>query len=355
MNQITDAMDMIDHLQQMAFCVRNGIIVKVNAAASHRMVETGIPIEPLLKTGAEEYRDFSDGCLYLTLNICGQELGFSAARKNGFDLFKLEQHESDVFRALALAAREMREPLSAIMIASDRLFPKKAGEPDTDLHIAHMNRAMMQLLRLISNLSDVGKYADAESVPMQVENVPVLLDEIFAKAAAAAEHIGKVVRYNGVSENIFMAANAELLERAVLQIIDNALIFTPADGIIQVSLLRRGSKLLLSIQDNGCGIDESIRCNLFSRYTREPGLEESRNGIGLGLVFARSAARQHGGTVLVDQPRACGTRITLMLPIRSGNISEVHSPTLTVDYAAERDHVMMEFSNVLPSELYGPQ
>ena len=355
MNQITDAMDMIDHLHQMAFCVRDCIIVKANAAASNRMIETGMQIEPLLKTGAEEYRDFSDGCLYLTLNICGQELGFSVNHKNGFDLFQLEKDESDVFRALALAAREMREPLSAIMIASDRLFSKKAGDSDTNMHIGHMNRATMQLLRLISNLSDAGKYADAESVPKQIENVPVLLDEIFAKAAAAAEHIGKTVSYNGVSENILMAVNAELLERAVLHIIDNALIFTPAGGIIQASLQRRGSKLLLSIQDNGCGIDENIRANLFSRYTREPGLEESRTGIGLGLVFARSAARHHGGTVLVDQPEACSTRITLMLPIQSGKVSEVRTKFLTVDYAAEHDHIMMEFSNIMPPDLYVPQ
>lgn len=355
MNQIIDAMDMIDHLQQIAFCVRDGIIVKVNAAAANRMIETGMQIEPLMETGTEEYRNFSDGCLYMTLTICGQKLAFSVTHKNGFDLFQLEKDESDVFRALALAAREMREPLNAIMIASHCLFPKKAGDSDADMHIGHMNRATMQLLRLISNLSDAGKYADAESVPKQIENVPILLDEIFAKSAAAAEHIGKAVRYNGISENILMSVNAELLERAVLHIIDNALIFTPANGIIQASLQRRGNKLLLSIQDNGCGIDESIRGNLFSRYTREPGLEESRNGIGLGLVFARSAARHHGGTVLVDQPGACGTRITLMLPIQSGNVSEVRTSVLTVDYASERDHVLTEFSNILPPKLYGPQ
>ena len=53
MNQITDAMDMVEHLRQIAFCVQDGTIVKVNSAAANRMIEPGTPVETLLKTGLE--------------------------------------------------------------------------------------------------------------------------------------------------------------------------------------------------------------------------------------------------------------------------------------------------------------
>lgn len=356
MNQITDAMDMVEHLRQLAFCVQDGTIVKVNSAAANRMIEPGTPVEPLLKTGLEEYRDFSDGCLYLTLNVCDQELGFSVCRKHGFDLFQLEQDcESCELQSLALAARELREPLASIMISADHLFPAESDDPATNTQIARINQGLFQMLRLISNMSDAGRYASSGAVSMETKNISTLLDEIFTKASALVEHTGIRLEYTGIADAIYGLVNAELLERAVLNIISNALKFTPKDGTIQSKLLRRGNKLYLSILDNGSGIPESTRSNLFSRHTREPGLEDGRFGVGLGFVIIRSAAQQHGGTVLVDQPAGCGTRVTLTLSIRPGSTDQVRSPILRVDYAGERDHGLLELSDVLPTELYSNQ
>ena len=356
MNQINDAMDMVEHLRQMAFCVQDGTIVKVNTAASARMIEPDTSVEKLLRTGVEEYRDFSGGCLYLTLTVCNQELGFSVTRKNGFDLFQLEQDsQSPELQALALAARELREPLAGIMISADHLSPGNDRDPADNIRISRINQGLFQMLRLISNMSDAGRYAASTPVSMEVKNLSALLDEIFSKAAALVEHTGIKLEYRGICDPVYSLANAELLERAVLNIISNALKFTPSQGSLQAQAFRRGNKLYLSILDNGCGLPENARSNLFSRYTREPGLEDGRFGIGLGLVIIRSAAQQHGGTVLVDQPDGCGTRVTLTLAIRPGSADQVRSPILRVDYAGERDHSLLELSDVLPSELYGNQ
>lgn len=356
MNQITDAMDMVEHLRQPAFCVQEGIIVKVNSAADSRMIQSGTPVEQLMETGMEEYRDFSGGCLYLTLKVCDQKLGFSVSRKNGFDLFQLEQDsESPELQTLALAARELREPLASIMISADHLFPSESDDPVTGTQIARINQGLFQMLRLISNMSDAGRYAASGSVTMEVKNISALMDEIFTKAATLVEHTGILLEYSGINDAIYGLVNTELLERAVLNIISNALKFAPPHGVIQAKACRRGSKLYLSILDNGSGIPESTRSNLFSRYTREPGLEDGRLGVGLGLVIVRSAAQQHGGTVLVDQPGDTGTRVTLTLSIRPGNTDQVRSPILRVDYAGERDHGLLELSDVLPPELFGTQ
>ena len=69
----------------------------------------------------------------------------------------------------------------------------------------------------------------------------------------------------------------------------------------------------------------------------------------------QSAAQQHAGTVLVDQPTESGTRVTLTLRIRPGSSDYVRSPILKVDYAGERDHGLLELSDVLPADLYKPQ
>ena len=105
--------------------------------------------------------------------------------------------------------------------------------------------------------------------------------------------------------------------------------------------------------DSGSGIAENLRGSLFTRYAREPGLEDGRYGVGLGMVLIRSTAAAHGGTVLIDHPDDCGTRITVSLAIRQGD-PVVRSPRFAIDYAGERDHGLIELSDVLPAQLYDP-
>ena len=355
MDQITDAMEMVDLLHQPAFCVSDGIIKKVNIAAGQRMIEAGASVAGLIKHGLEEYRGFSGGCLFLTLQICGTDLGFSVVRKKGFDLFRLEQDtENYELQAMALAARELREPLASIMISADHLLPAAVdpNNPTSSEQLARINRGLFQILRLISNMSDADRYASATAVSMEIHNISALLDEVFLKVSALVEKAGLHLEYTGIPDSIYCQVNPELLERAVLNVISNAVKFTPAGGSIQAKLTRRGKKLYLSIQDNGTGIPEELRSTLFSRHTREPGLEDGRYGIGLGLVIIRSAAAQHGGTVLIDHPQDCGTRVTLSLTVSSGSGTSLRSPLLKVDYAGERDHGLLELSDVLPAELY---
>lgn len=355
MNQITDAMEMVSHLSHPAFCVRDGMIVHVNTAAAGRMIEPGTAISQLLKTGTEEYAEFTGGCLYLTLTVCGQELGFSVSRKNGFDLFHLVQDaENHALQAISLAARELREPLASIMISTDHLFPEGSEDAAVNNQLSRINRGLFQMLRLISNMSDADRYTSG-TASMEVKNIPAFLDEVFSKTAALVERSGVQLTYTGINDAIYGLVNTEMLERAVLNIVSNALKFMPQGGTIQAKLLRRGQKLYLSILDSGSGIPENARSDLFSRYAREPGVEDGRFGIGLGLVLIRSAAQQHGGTVLVDQPAESGTRVTMTLAIRPGASDHVRSPILKVDYAGERDHGLLELSDVLPADLYKPQ
>ena len=101
-------------------------------------------------------------------------------------------------------------------------------------------------------------------------------------------------------------------------------------------------------------MDPAIRSGIHSRYLRQPGIEDGRYGIGLGMVLIRAAALAHGGTVLMEHPADSGTRITMTLEIRQTSTGYMRSPILMPDYGAERDHGLIEFSQFLPADLYDP-
>lgn len=356
MEQFHNALGMLDLMQEPAFCVQSGTIIKVNPAAAGFLIDAGTTIQSLLYTGLEEYTAFSGGCLYLTLAIAGQKVGASVTRMQEFDVFCIERDDSDVqLQAMSLAARELREPLSNVMTLADKLFPVLAQQEDGKVQeqVAHINRGLFQMLRIIGNMSDASRYASNHGTQQEIRDICTVLEEVFHRAAALTEHTKITLEYTGYPDRIYMLTDAAKLERMVFNIISNAVKFTPEGGTITAKLIRRGTKMYLSVCDSGSGIAENLRGSLFTRYTREPGLEDGRYGVGLGMVLIRSTAAAHGGTVLIDHPDNCGTRITVSLAIRQGD-SEVRSPRFAVDYAGERDHGLIELSDVLPARLYDP-
>lgn len=355
MDYITDAMEMVDDMSQPAFCVREGVIVKVNPAARSRMIEPGTKIRSILLTGCEEYAEFTAGRLYLTLSVCAQPAGAAVSRKKDFDLFILDRlTDSPELRAMALAAQALREPLSAIMLAADGLFgsPKLAADPGASAQAANINKGLYQMLRLISNMSDASRYSADSGAHQEVREICGLLAEIFDHAAALTEHTAVTLEYAGLPEEIFCPVDAEKLERAIFNTISNAVKFSPAGSVIRAKLTHCGSKLYLSIQDGGCGIPDER--SMFARYAREPGVEDGRLGVGLGIVLICCAAVQHGGAVLVDHPVETGTRVTMTIAIHRGG-GALRSPRFHIDYAGERDHGLIELADSLPAALYDPQ
>lgn len=355
MEQNNSALELLDMIPRPAFCVRDGKIVKVNPAASSYYIEIGTAISDLFSTGAEEYTAFTGGRLYLTLKLSGQSFGFSVSRISEGDFFRMEQDaDNSELQAMALAARELRDPLANVMITAERLFPVSGlnEDPTTREQVARINRGLFQMLRVISNMSDANRYSTDTAARQEVRNICGALDEIFSRASDLVSHTGVTLEYNGYPEPVYTLMDSEKLERAVFNIISNALKFTPKGGNIRADLIKRGSKLYLSIQDSGTGIPDQVKGDIYSRYTREPAVEDGRFGIGLGMVLIRSAATVHGGTVLIDQPENSGARITMSLAIRPGSSNQVRSPMLRVDYSGERDHGLLELSDMLPAELY---
>jgi K+-sensing histidine kinase KdpD len=178
-----------------------------------------------------------------------------------------------------------------------------------------------------------------------------VFQEIFDKAGALLGQTDMELRFFNLEQDVYCQMDVEKMERAVYNLLSNAAKFTPRGGFIEARLVQRGAKLYLTVQDSGSGVDPKVRGNVHARYRRQPGVEDGRFGIGLGMVLIRSAAAAHGGTVLMEHPEDLGARITMTIAIRQ-NTGTLRSRILKVDYAGERDHGLIELSDALPFSLY---
>ena len=337
--------DWLNLLIRPGFYVEEGRITQVNAAAQGLLLEPGMDIGPLITSGLENYRNFQTGCLYVQLTLSGMTFHGCVTKDQAADVFILDADAGDTaLQALSLAARELRSPLSAVM------HGVQAMREENNPQAAALNRGLYQLLRLVGNMSDAGRTPG--NARMETADLTAFFDELFEKTAVFAQAAGIRLEYQGLSKPLLCLADRELLERAVLNLLSNAFKFTPKGGTVRVTLFTGGTSLRLSVWDSGPGIAQEIQGNLFSRYLRQPGIEDSRFGLGLGMVLVRSAAAAHGGAVLIDQPEGWGTRVTITVALRREKAEVLRSPTMRIDYAGERDHALTELSDCLPVSLY---
>lgn len=351
MEEIKDIIGMLDLMIQPAFSVTDGIIRHVNAAARSQLISEGTAVDTLLITGKQEYEEFRGGCLYLTLSIGGA----SVSRMGDTDIFVLEQDADQAeLQAMALAARELRQPLSNVMTVADKLFPIAGKDDDPELQdqVARINRGLYQMLRIIGNMSDAYRYSKGSGSGLQTVDICALIQELFASHAALIRHTNMQLNFSVPNQPIFCLVDEEKLERAVSNILSNAVKFSHPGDRIDAALVRKNDLLYLTVRDCGSGIAPALRSSVYARYLREPGIEDGRFGIGLGMVLIRSAAAAHGGTVLMEHLQDQGTQITMTLRLRQSNETIVRSPMHTIDYAGERDHKLIELSESLPAGVY---
>lgn len=350
-----NTMDMLELILRPAFCVRCGSIVFANRQAQDRGIVTGTSISELLVTGAEEYAALQGGCLYLTMQVENSRFGASVTQADGFDVFILEPEEiQPELQALALAARELREPLSNMMIAADRLLPTLDNTDDmAQKQAANLNRSLHHMLRLLDNMSDSARYAEERGSRQEYRNVSALMGEFFENAATLVENAGITLHFTGYPEEIRSMVDVEKLRRAVFNLISNAVKFTPTGGRIEAKLTRHGNTVHLTIADNGRGIPQDQLRSLYFRYLRPSCVEDGRHGIGLGMVIVQAAAAAHGGTVLIEQPQGGGTKVTLTLSIRPQTDGNFRCPPgLTIDYSGGRDRGLIELADLLPASSF---
>ncbi len=355
MNSSPDITEFLSLIKQPAFYVCGNLITECNEAAQRLPIKPGTDITDLFAQKSPQYDKFQSGYLFLSLCIHGAKVGATVTTHGNGKLFVLDTDEQITeLKTLSLTAANIRPPLSAVIATTNSLSPLLEGSSDPKIaeHMDRINRHLYQLHRLLCNMSDVLQYAEGASERMSCQDIVSLTRSIFQRSKIFAEYCGVSLKYNIPDESILCTIDEQLLERGIFNMLSNAIKFSKKGSEVHASLVVQEKTLYITVCDNGSGIPPHLGSNIFHRYRRQPELEDSRYGMGLGLTLVRSAATVHGGTVLLDQPENGGTRICMNIPIRQSGDLLLRSHRTPLDYTGGWDHALLEFSDILPSHLY---
>jgi two-component system phosphate regulon sensor histidine kinase PhoR len=117
------------------------------------------------------------------------------------------------------------------------------------------------------------------------------------------------------SEDLKAKINPQLLEQAVVNLLDNAIKYSDAESEVQVEAKKVDSKILINVRDQGCGIDQKHLSRLFERFYRvDKARSRKMGGTGLGLAIVKHITQAHGGHVTVESTPERGSTFSLHLP-----------------------------------------
>lgn len=239
-----------------------------------------------------------------------------------------ETDRKDELGALARAFNDMASRVEDTVVTLRRFVSDAAHEIHTPLTTLHANldmlspdepviRARMQVARLESLTEELLVLsrieAERSTQPHTAVELVSLVREDSELYASQAEQADVAFDLAVPGQPLTVRGNRSQLQRAVGNLLDNAIKFTPAGGQVSVSLAREGDQVAIRVEDTGMGIPEEDLPHLFQRFHR------GRNaaaypGSGLGLALVRAIVEGHHGTVLAENLRP-GARFTLRLSI----------------------------------------
>ena len=205
---------------------------------------------------------------------------------------------------VADASHELRTPLTSIRTNIEVLA--KARELPEGERAEMLRDVIVQLEELSVLIRDLVELARGHEPSAQVEEVR--LDEVVQRALDRAEKFAPGVRFVARLDPSIVRGVPSRLERAVGNLLDNAVKWSPPNGEVEV-VMREGE---VTVRDHGPGIDETDLPFVFDRFYRAPSAR-GLPGSGLGLAIVRQVAEQHGGTVTAEQADGGGAIFRLRL------------------------------------------
>ena len=232
---------------------------------------------------------------------------------------QLEQQE----RWVSDVAHELKTPLTALLLVGDSLAERVT--PANAVLVQRLQRELLRLQQLVGDLLELSRLEnsvpDARSSQLWFE-APALVEQVWQGLRPIAEQrqISLSIQAQGGSGRrapIAIQADGARVHRALLNLLDNALRYSPEGGCITVLIQPRGRWCLLAVRDQGPGLSSDDQEHLFERFYRgDPARAKgARTGSGLGLAIVQQIAVSQGGRVQAGNHAGGGAQIELILPM----------------------------------------
>jgi signal transduction histidine kinase len=227
-------------------------------------------------------------------------------------LSTIRRHVREREDLLHVVSHDLRSPLGAVIGQAQILRRRSDADPFAVARADAILRAASRMDAMIEDLLD-GARSDAGRLRLDLQDVDLepFLAELVAHMGASLEVERVQVSTQG-AERIRLRADPRRLERVLVNLISNALKYSP-EGTVHVEVARREDRVLLSVVDRGPGIHPDDLPNLFARFHRGRG-SGSREGIGLGLYGAKVLVEAHGGTISAWSRPGEGSTFRVDLP-----------------------------------------
>lgn len=220
---------------------------------------------------------------------------------------------------IATVSHELRTPLAAMLGSLSLLVENAAGELSergrTLLNIARNNSS--RLVRLISDILDMDNIQAGE---LRLQPAPVELTTLIDQALEDGRIYGmpRGIKFvlDQAPPKVIVNADRERLIQVMDNLLSNAAKFSPLNGTVEVSIVRRAAFVRVSVTDRGPGIPKQFQGRIFQKFSRAESTEIRRqNGAGLGLSIAKAIVEKHGGTMGFSTEPHVATRFYFELPV----------------------------------------
>ncbi len=239
----------------------------------------------------------------------------------------LEDAQTARDRFFANVSHELRTPLTLILAPLDELQKTpEAASFRPQLERLQANASL--LLDLINELLDFSAL-DADGLKLKLTHCDLLelSRDIIALFTPAAEQKNITLTFESAQQPLIAAVDVKQFGKVIVNVLANALKFTPPQGKITVKLGKSNKEnndsAVLEISDNGCGIDKVDLEHIFDRFYQSE--NASTTGTGIGLALCKELMELHGGDIQASSEQGHGSRFTLTLPIKTMQIDSAET------------------------------